>query len=295
MFHKLLRYENLGLVFLHLQGVHDVVRPKTSAGGSLPQVNPGNIELALQGIRSLSARQPVSIEWLEDFGVNQPRQVISMLRFLGLLDETDRLPSEVVLCRGEKEPFVDLLRRSAVDAYAQAGCGTRSSLGWFGRDELSRDEIRERIADKGPFADRDLKRGGAKNAFYALCALHEFLVDTQWLQDSSPRNEPELADTAKASPDGSRAGPSQEQAAAEVVETRVSDPAAAREFLREIIDANPQARGTPRGGEWLRVPFGFRQDGQPAAACVFFETPLRAGDLARLGRVLQSMAESMER
>ena len=107
----------------------------------LPQVNPGNVELALQALRVLRPGEPMRQEELKNrWGISQPAQACSMLRFLALLDESDCLAAAIAGHRSDAAAFLEQLHERVVGAYAGAGCGTRGSLGWLGRDPLTRDE-----------------------------------------------------------------------------------------------------------------------------------------------------------
>lgn len=255
----------------------DRKRPETVL---LPQVNPGNAELALQAVRTVRLQRPVSTQWLEDHGITQPKQTLFLLRFLGVLDDSDCLVEALAECRRDGNTYADRLRELAIDAYAGAGVGGRDSLGWLGRDAIAREEIKARL--RGPFAGHDLTRGGHKNAFYCLSAVHELLRDRRWLRP--------VAEDARDSADESR---SDGQESTEVIQARVSDANEARKLVGGLVH---RTASDPRkvDEEGVRVTFSFDERGEPVTARIHFESPMRPGDYARLGRMLQAMASALE-
>jgi hypothetical protein len=268
---------------------------KTTVPIHLPQVNPGNVALAVEAVRTTPEQNPLGVEWLGDMGINQPRQAQSMLRFLGLVDDSDRLLPAVVEAREDGEAFRALLTDCVRAAYADAGCGTPSSLGWLGRDRLSNQDIRERITLHGPLAQRDLKRGGARNAFYTLSALHELLLEpTAWrTRDAGGPQGPVQPKTL-----WRRTGPFAGQAAQPATENpvltaRLADADSARDFLRQTLGTSSPADG-PQPSPPLVIPFVHRGNGETVTARIQIDAPIRPGDLARLGRVLQRLGEEME-
>ncbi len=248
----------------------------------LPQANPGNVELALQSVRVVKPQRPVSVEWLEDQGITQPKQAVFLLRFLGALDDSDCLCEPLAGCRLDANAYAELLRELAVAAYAEAGVGRRESLGWLGRDAISREEIKARL--QGPFSGHDLKRGGHKNAFYCLCAIHELLRDRQWLRPVA--ENPCEARAEERKPGGEGDSP-------EVIHARLSDPAEVQKLLLRLTET-PAIRPPSVDEKGIRVPFAFSEQGEVLAARIYFESPMRPGDYARLGRMLQKMGEAVE-
>jgi hypothetical protein len=220
-----------------------------------------------------------------------------MLRFLGAVDGSDCLDETLWECRDNADEFTKELRDRVIGAYARAGCGSPASLGWLGRDKLANEEIRGRLGDRGPFSGHDLTKGGHKNAFYCLCALHGLLLSRPWLhhakeppREETPRTEETPAGSRGASACGSQDGQPPET---RVLETRFPDVHAAREFLGKLLDVADDDR-SGQGDAWMRVPVAFNEQGQMVMARIWFETPAKPGHLAKLGRVLEKMGEAME-
>ncbi len=264
----------------------------------LPQVNPGNVKQALMLLWSAKPGQTFSSEWLGDQGISQPNQTWTLLQFLGLLDESDRPNQAVIACRDNRPKFVEHIRASAIKAYGDEGFGSPGILAWLGRDPLTRKEFRKLVEDTGGFDVRALKNGGIKNAFYCLRAVHELLVKSHWLRGpDEPKAEERSVSVAKghepsenvdstACQDGSQEN--------QMIEKRLSDPGEVRELLRGLLDDRPAGEDTGRH-DCIRVPVGTDDNGRTVWARVYFEGPERPRYLAELARLLQSMADGMQR
>lgn len=275
-----------------------MTRKKANRSVELPQANPGNVKKALEMLWKAKPGQTFSPDWLGDQGISQPNQTWSLLQFLGLLDESDRSCEAVVACRGSRGKFIEHIVGSAINAYGTDGLGSPNGLAWFGRDTLSRKEFRDRVAGRGRFDVNRLKNGGCKNAFYCLRALHELLVDSQWLRDpgepvTEKRSRSIEAEYESNENDDSAAcqDDSQEN---QVIEKRLSDSDAIREFLRGLLDEQ-QTGEDVRSSDGIRVPVGSDDNGKTVWARVYFGAPERPRYLAELARLLQSMAEGMQR
>ncbi|MBN1591261.1 MAG: hypothetical protein JW888_17245 [Pirellulales bacterium] len=156
---------------------------------TLPQVNAGNVETALQLIRSIGPDQVVDDAWLEAHDISQPVQTRALLRFLGVLDSSRRPTEAILACRDDAEQFIERLRECTIEAYAEAGCGGRETLKWLGRDNLDKRALRARVGGWPRFKDHGVTRGGHKNAFYCVCALHDRLLDHRWLDGAAAVRE----------------------------------------------------------------------------------------------------------
>ena len=274
---------------------------KANRSVELPQVNPGNVRKSLRMLWVARPRQAFSPDWLGDQGISQPNQTWSLLQFLGMLDESDRPSPAVMACRGSRSEFIEHIAASVITAYGKEGLGSPNSLAWLGRDTLSRKEFRDRVAGKGPFDVNRLKNGGCKNAFYCLRALHELLVDGQWLRGP---DEPAARDLSgglarehASSEDADLAACQGDSHESQMIEERLPDSKAVREFLRDLLQ-NGQASEDSQETDsenCIRVPVGSNDNGKTVWARVYFEAPERPRYLSELARLLQSMAEGMQR
>lgn len=264
----------------------------------LPQVNPGNVKRALMLLWRAKPGQTFSSDWLGDQGISQPNQTLTLLQFLGLLDESDRPNQAVIACRGNRPKFVEHIRASAIRAYGDEGFGSPGILAWLGRDPLTREELRKLVGDTGGFDVRALKRGGIKNAFYCLRALHELLVKSDWLRGpDEPKAEGRSVSVAKGhepSENGDLAACEDDSQENQMIERRLSDSGEVRELLRGLLDKRPECEDTDHH-DCIRVPVGSDDSGKTVWARVYFDGPERPRYLAELARLLQSMADGMQR
>lgn len=274
-------------------------RPGSNEHVELPQVNPGNVKKALQMLWMAKPTQALSADWLGDQGISQPNQTWSLLDFLGLLDDSNRPSQTVIECRGSRTKFIGHISASVIHAYGKKGFGSPESLAWFGRDTLGKEEFKERVRDKGQFRNKDLKNGGHRNAFYCLRALHQTLVDSQWLRDptapaAEQRSESSELDRESSENDDSAVRQEDTQLT-QLIEERLSDPDAILKLLRGLLDDRPAGEDAERH-DCIRVPVGSDDNGKTVWARVYFEGPDRPRYLARLARLLQLMAdEAMQR
>ncbi len=275
-----------------------MIRKKANRSVELPQVNPRNVKKALELLWQGKPSQAFSPDWLGDQGISQPNQTWSLLQFLGLLDESDR-PSETTFAyRGNRTKFIEHVVASAINAYGKEGLGSPSSLAWLGRDTLSRKEFRDRVAGKGRFDVHRLKNGGCKNAFYCLRSLHELLVDGQWLRDPAESATDErprsLAREGTSLEQNDSAVSQDDLQEGQMIERRLSDSDEIRDLLRGLLDDRPIREDT-HGDDCIRVPVGSDDNGKTVWARVYFDGPERPRYIAELARLLQSMAEGMQR
>lgn len=275
-----------------------VTRKKANRPVELPQVNPRNVKNALEMLWQAKPGRAFSPDWLGDQGISQPNQTWSLLQFLGLLNELDRPSQTTIACRGDRTKFIEHIVASAIEAYGKEGLGSPSSLAWLGRDTLSRKEFRDRIAGKGRFDVHRLKNGGCKNAFYCLRALHELLVDGQWLREpDGSATEERLRSPASESMSVEKDAPAVDQDdlhEGQMIERRLSDSDEIRDLLRGLLDDQPTREDT-HGEDCIRVPVGSGDNGKTVWARVYLDGPERPRYIAELARLLQSMAEGMQR
>jgi hypothetical protein len=257
-----------------------VVRGKVSEKVSLPQANPGNVGKALDGLQSVGPDQVASLDWLKGRDISQPKPVLSMLKWIGMLDPSGRMEASLAKHRHDDLEFAASLRQRVVSAYAKAGCGDR--LEWFGKTEMSRDDIRKIIADKGPFAGHDLKAGGHKNAFYCLYALHDWLLD-----------KTNIGRAAAGFPSGASQHGLQADSPPTVTHGRVPDLEAGHEFVRKEFLGPPCPVESAPADQAIRVPFTFEPGGEPVWARIYVEGPLKPAYVAKLGRMLQKAMEDL--
>lgn len=264
----------------------------------LPQVNPRNVRMALEMLWRANPNQVFSSDWLGDQGISQPNQTWSLLQFLGLLDESDRPIQALVACHSNRAKFIEHVVASAIEAYGKEGLGSPSSLAWLGRDTLSRKEFRDRVAGKGRFDVNRLKNGGCKNAFYCLRALHELLVDGQWLRDaaeSATEGRPKIPARESRSLEEDRpAVDENDLQEGQTIARRLSDSDEIRDLLRGLLDDRRTCEDTHHD-DCIRVPVGSDDNGKTVWARVYFDGPERSRYLAELARLLQAMAEGMQR
>ena len=232
---------------------------------ALPQANPGNVMKALDGIQYVGREQAISIEWLKKRGISQPKAVLSMLKWLAVLDSTSRLDQSLADCRESDSLLAEKLRQCVIRAYTAAGCG--GGLEWFGKPGITGQDIRKLISDKPPFTGHDLKSGGHKNAFYCLCALHDWLLNkiggTQGQSDSPVATESVLQD---------------------ISEEKTTD---------QQIAAPLSGSEVPHSDDCIRVPFTFDANGEPVWARIYVEGTLKPGYVAKLSQMLQKAMEEL--
>jgi hypothetical protein len=274
----------------------------------VPQVSPGNVSKALQVVFTASPDEPVNNDWLKRRGIGQSRQVSSMLRFLGLLAGSDCIDGTLAGCRNDCERSVAQLRAHVVDGYFRAGCGSRESLGFLGRDKLTKEELRGRVADLPPFAR--LAEKSRRNAIDCLWALHRLLVDRSWLErqieEIRTGSFEAVGWSAQSGEAPQSSGPQGGTAEQRVFQARIpgaafaTDPSAdqdaglspvAREVLRHLSSGLP-VPDAAAGDRELKVLVAYDERKQPVFAHINFTAPVKRGYLAKLGWKLQAMDEN---
>jgi hypothetical protein len=266
------------------------------------------VSKALRAVFTAAPDEPVTNDWLKRRGIGQSRQVSSMLRFLGLLEASDCIDGTLSNCRDDYQRSVDQLRAHVVDGYVRAGCGSRESLGFVGRDNLTKDELRQRVVSLPPFAR--LAEKSRRNAVDCLWALHRLLVDRRWFERQIEEISSESFDAAGPSefPDGASqsARVLDQTAEPRVFQARIpgaaigaessADQAAelspvAREVLRHLSSGSPASEAAA-GDQELKVLVTYNEHKEPVFARVTFSAPVKRGYLAKLGWKLQAMEEN---
>jgi len=264
-----------------------VTKTKTSIG--LPQANPGNVELAVDALGRTPPRTQINNDWFADWEISQPNQVRKLLRLLGAVHgNDDQLSGWVSELQNDGEAFREELRDRTIAGYADAGCGSRQSLAWIGRDSLTTEEVKANIQQTGPLAGKERLEGGAKNAFYCLLKLHEILLDPRSFETPPEEQPPEEQSSGDTTPrdddvESTEGGP--------VLQGRFRSPEDIKGFLVRLLDNQTPNACT---ADKIRVIF-WRSGGKvKVAAEIRFDTSIESGDYGSLGRVLQKMAEAAE-
>lgn len=144
--------------------------------GTVPQPATSLLALGIEALSQSDGQRPVA-DWLREqatVGASARRQVSSLLRFLGLVDDAGRLKAETAAWRADRGLLARQLARSFRAAYAAAGCDA-GHADLIGNEALGEEALRKLLKDEPPFK-KLRNRGTRENALRFACHVHQAIA-----------------------------------------------------------------------------------------------------------------------
>jgi len=177
---------------------------------SLPAASPSTVLAVF--LRILEADPTTTFKrWdLEQQGIAQCRQAVTLLRFLRLVTDAGRLENDVLELRAQPRKFRELLHQRLERACREAECWTEELVGFGLREWDDPRELTELLYRLAP-VQRQKSRAAKTNMVGCLRTLHHAILhcdDRAWLENernARQRGEGKArADAAGGEPAGSR-------------------------------------------------------------------------------------------
>ncbi|MGO8747429.1 MAG: hypothetical protein ACLQNE_15705 [Thermoguttaceae bacterium] len=240
--------------------------------------------------------QPFTQRSLQDLGIPQYRQALTLLRGLELTTAAGRLQDDVLASRHDPGQFKSLLCDRIRKVWIAAGCSDEE-LSFLGQD-LPGKLLVEKMQRLAPI--RHLKnesaRSAARSTLRALSDLLVHLPNRDWFENElraleakeeapAPRAERERASGPQRDPLSARPAPVRGRGGAAAAET-------AGDVIRRILDTPAESSDVCEGERFI---VDFSEEGDPVYAHVVSEVPWTHSRLLRFARQIQTRAEAMRR
>ena len=269
-------------------------------------------------------RQPFTQRTLQEMGVPQYRQGLTLLKGLELITPSGRLQDDVLASRHDPQRFKTLLHGRVRRAWMAAGC-TDEELSFLGQD-LPGKQLAERLRTLAPInrLTSESARSAARSTLRALCDLLVHLPNREWFENELRALEAKDASSARrfdgamgAGRDGGGSAESSARlGAAEPRKAPVGEDGEgsmeSRARLGETLARTENGHGRASSGETVgdmltrvldvqvkradvlqeeRLVIDFTENGDPIYAHLLAEAPWTVVRLQRCARQLQAKAE----